>query len=335
MREPPTDLPADALRDSLRRDYSLPIEQVEFLPLGHDSAAWVYRASTSDQPYFVKLRRAITNTAALAVPHFLRESGVDRVVAPLTTAAGQLSSSAADYAVVVYPFVSTVTGMSHGMTDEQWREYGRVLRDVHGTSPSPGIARLLRADEFQPDGAAALRRVGAVVSGGRFDDPGRAATAALWEERREQIEKLLARSEALGREVAALRLPPVLCHADIHTNNVLVDGDRDIWVADWDETMLAPRERDLMFVIGGIRRDFVDSRREALFFEGYGETSVNSTAIAYYRYSWAVSDMASYGEQVFLRPDLGAADQSEAVARFASLFEPGSIVDIAFGTGLQ
>jgi spectinomycin phosphotransferase len=335
VREPPTDLPADALRDSLRREYGLPIERVEFLPLGHDSGAWVYRASTSDRSYFVKVRRRITNTAALAVPHFLRESGVDRVVAPLTTAAGELSSDAGEYAVVVYPFVSTMTGMSHGMSDEQWREYGRVVRAVHETSPTPAIATLLRVDEFRPDGAAALRRVGAVVSAPRFDDPGEEATVAVFEERREQIDTLLARAEALGSEVAAARLPLVLCHADIHTNNVLVDGDRDIWIADWDETMLAPRERDLMFVIGGIRRDFVDARREALFFEGYGEMNIVATAIAYYRYSWAVSDLASYGEQIFLRPDLGAVDRAEAVARFASLFDPGSIVDIAFDRRLQ
>jgi spectinomycin phosphotransferase len=126
-----------------------------------------------------------------------------------------------------------------------------------------------------------------------------------------------------------LELPLVLCHADIHTNNVLVGGDADIWIVDWDETMLAPRERDLMFVVGGISRDFVDARREALFFDGYGDVELNQAALAYYRYAWAVSDVAAYGEQVFLRPDLGAKDQREAAERLSTLFEPGEIVEIA------
>jgi spectinomycin phosphotransferase len=44
----------------------------------------------------------------------------------------------------------------------------------------------------------------------------------------------------------------VLCHADLHTWNVLVDGDGRLWLVDWDEAILAPRERDLMFLVGGI-----------------------------------------------------------------------------------
>ena len=46
----------------------------------------------------------------------------------------------------------------------------------------------------------------------------------------------------------------------------------------------------------------------------------------------ALADIGAYGEQVFLRPDLGSQDLAEAVERFESLFEPGSIVPIAMAS---
>jgi spectinomycin phosphotransferase len=330
VREPPTDLSLEILRARVSTDYGLAIDGLEFLPLGHDSSAWVYRATSAQGDYFVKVRRALLNLAGLAVPRFLVESGVERVVAPLPTIDGRLSTASGRYVVIVYPYVSSMTGLRHGMSDEQWREYGRALRQVHETSPTAPVTSLLRADAFEPDGAAALRRIDEYASGRDFDEAGRVASARLWGEKRSDIRALVERAEELGRQIAAFELPPVLCHADIHTNNVLVAGNRDIWIVDWDETMLAPRERDLMFIVGGISNEFVDTRREALFFEGYGAVQVNRAALAYYRYSWAVSDIASYGEQVFLRSDLGEADQREAAGRLSSLFEPGEIVQIAF-----
>jgi len=129
--EPPADLTTDTLRACLRDEYALAITELAFLPLGHDSAAWVYRANTVGAAYFVKVRRQIVNSAALVVPRYLAEQGLDSVVAPIETLDGGLWTSASRYAVVVYPFVSIQTGMRHGMTERQWREYGRALREVH------------------------------------------------------------------------------------------------------------------------------------------------------------------------------------------------------------
>lgn len=98
---------------------------------------------------------------------------------------------------------------------------------------------------------------------------------------------------------------------------------------DWDETVLAPRERDLMFVVGGISTELVGPGDETLFFRGYGATEVDPLALAYYRYAWAVGDIGSSGEQVFLRPDLGPDTKRAGVGLFTGLFRPGEIVALA------
>ena len=76
------------------------------------------------------------------------------------------------------------------------------------------------------------------------------------------------RADRLGRELAGEPFPLVLCHADLHTWNVLVDAGGRLWIADWDEAVLAPRERDLFFVVGGIDPGLVRPSDTAAFFEG-------------------------------------------------------------------
>ncbi len=143
---------------------------------------------------------------------------------------------------------------------------------------------------------------------------------------------LLDRAEDLGRRLARAAPPFVLCHADIHTANVLLDADGRVWFVDWDEAVLAPRERDLMFVVGGISSTLVGPREEALFFRGYGATTVDPLSLAYYRYAWAVGDIGAFGEEVFFRPDLGPETKRAAADLFMGLFRPGEIVALAFAS---
>jgi spectinomycin phosphotransferase len=111
---------------------------------------------------------------------------------------------------------------------------------------------------------------------------------------------------------------------------VMLDTAGTLWIVDWDETMLAPRERDLMFVVGGIGAGLVQPHEEAWFLEGYGPTNIDPLALAYYRYNWAIGDIGLYAEQVFLEPDVGELTKRNAVQAVMSCFGPGNIVDLAY-----
>ena len=45
-------------------------------------------------------------------------------------------------------------------------------------------------------------------------------------------------AEGLGRPLAQRAPALVLCHADVHTGNVLLDAGGQLWIVDWDETLL-------------------------------------------------------------------------------------------------
>ncbi|MGN6563923.1 MAG: phosphotransferase [Thermomicrobiales bacterium] len=333
MREPPANLADDTLYSCLRAGYGLDPTELTFLPLGHDASAWVYRMrAAAGRVYFLKVRLSVTNEVGLTVPRFLHDHGVARVIAPLPTTTGTLWTTAGDYALILYPFIAGVTGMERGMSDRQWVDYGALLRQVHDAAVTPELARLMRRDTFTPNGADLLRRLDAHLGASQFDDPAEQALAAFWQAHQADIQLLLGRAEDLGRRLAAMEPELVLCHADIHTANVLLDNAGQVWFVDWDETMLAPRERDLMFVVGGISCRLVGPREEELFFQGYGAATIAPLALAYYRYAWAVSDISEYGAQVCFRPDFGPVTRRAGLDGFLSMFQPGEIVSLAFAS---
>jgi hypothetical protein len=69
-------------------------------------------------------------------------------------------------------------------------------------------------------------------------------------ERRDEIRRSVQRAEELGREFRRRPAGFVLCHGDVHIANVLIDAVGRLLIVDWDQPVLAPRERDLMFVMG-------------------------------------------------------------------------------------
>jgi spectinomycin phosphotransferase len=122
----------------------------------------------------------------------------------------------------------------------------------------------------------------------------------------------------------------VLCHADIHTANLLLAPDGSLFVVDWDQPVLAPKERDLLFVVGGTVGGFIiGSREDDLFFQGYGKTEIDWLALAYYRYEWIVADVGGFGEQVFLMDAVGDETKEDGLRLFRLLFAPGNIVESA------
>lgn len=332
MLEPP-DLSNDAIIAAVRTHYGIPVAALTFLPIGHDSSAWVYRAQAADgAAYFLKVRTGTVNVAGLVVPRYLHDRGVAEVVAPLMTTARAVSVGLGAFTLAVYPFVVGTTGMAGGMTEQQWTTYGAVLRQVHAMPLVPELTRHMHRETFAPAWSDMVRRLDAHVATDTNMGPVACELAAFWRARQAEILALVERAEALGRRLRATVPPLVLCHADVHTGNVLVDTAGQLRIVDWDETVLAPKERDLTFVVGGIRDDLVGPREEAWFFRGYGPATVDPLALAYYRYAWAVGDVGAYGEQAFLMPGLGVTTRRAAVRGLTSLFQPGQIVALAYAS---
>jgi spectinomycin phosphotransferase len=329
MRHPP-DLPDGTIVTALRGGFGVGAARLVRLPVGNDADSWSYRVETAAGPaWFLKVRAGASPGRGAAVPALLQCLGVPNVLAPLVTSTGASSVTVGRFALALYPLLEARPGAEAGLSPAQWRELGATARQAHAVPATPELTRLVGRETFRPSRRELLPALEAALAAAGPGDPVAFELAGFWRDRRDRIAALVERADRLGRELAGEPFPLVLCHADLHTWNVLVGAGGRLWIADWDEAVLAPRERDLMFVVGGIGHGLVGPSDTDAFFQGYGQVDADPRLLAYYRCAWAVQDVAAYGEQVLLVPGLAEASRRAELAGFEDLFAPGNIVDYA------
>lgn len=327
--------------DSLLQNYGLQVTEVTFLPIGNDATSWVYQlVDTTATSYFLKVKSTKPHEPALVVPRLLKNRGVNQIAAPLPTVNQTLWSTAADFALILYPFIEGDTGMEKGLTPSQWSEFGAVLRQIHTTIPSDVELSTMKTESFICPFRQTVLHLQLRINHGDVRDPVQAELAQFWRNHQDEIDHLVRRTEELGESCRAIAAPQVICHADIHTANVLIANNGQLFIVDWDETLLAPVERDLMFIGGTVAREqakhgkVISHGSESLsatelFYQGYGQADPNPCIISYYRYEWVVQEIGDYGRRVFLMDELGEETRLDSLNGFVALFEPGDVVDAA------
>src|SRR5256885_8193136 len=122
MLEPPN-IPEEHLRACLQEQYGLSAVTLEFLPVGLDSRAGVYRVMTAQgAAYLLKAKSGTLYEPSCIVPRYLKDQGAASVVAPLPTKRNALWTrlgewGLADWTAIVYPFIEGDVGWNPRMTD--------------------------------------------------------------------------------------------------------------------------------------------------------------------------------------------------------------------------
>ena len=85
-----------------------------------------------------------------------------------------------------------------------------------------------------------------------------------------------------------------------------------------------------MFVGSGLGGNGRSPQEETnLFYQGYGQTSVNPIGLAYYRYERIIEDIALFCEDLLLS-DEGGEDRAQALIYLQSNFLPNSTIEAAY-----
>jgi spectinomycin phosphotransferase len=320
----------DSITACLDAQYGLRVRSITFLPLGYDLNAAVYKVIAAEgTAYFLKIRFGSVHESGLHVPWALAERGIRNVLAPMQTQSRDLWCSCEGCSLVLYPFITGGNAMAIGMGDDQWREFGSTLQSVHSSGLAEDLRDRLPVETFALPSSALVRHILELTDTTEFENAVAAQFAAFWRDHAARIDEMVDRAEALGRRLQSRSFDHVLCHADIHAANILVHEDGRISLIDWDGPMIAPRERDLLFVVGSRIARAVELREEDLFFAGYGPVDIDPEALVYYRYERIIQDLGEIGRSVLLDPNPSDRMQAEESRLARSFFAPGGDIDHA------
>lgn len=309
----------DRISAVLKNSYGIDPYSIEFLPLGADMNASVYKVYGRDQKsYFVKVKRNYRQDISIKVAWLLHESGLENIILPIKTIDGEGAAQVGGDMLVVYPFIQGEDGFKRDLTKDQWIKLGKALKQIHGIEVPESLQNQIRKETFSNTWRVSVRTILSQI------DKESNLLAKFIQEQRVLISKILDRAEKLSEQVP--KIPHlVLCHSDIHGGNVLIDEKDKLYIVDWDDPIMAPKERDLMFIGGGVGNLWNKPHEEEFFFRGYGNTQINKTLLAYYRFERIVVDIAEFHHEIVKLPN-----EERIIPMFKAMFEPNGVVDIAF-----
>jgi spectinomycin phosphotransferase len=290
-----------AVVDAVEREYGLSVVSCTRLDLGHDSASWSWRVETERDHWFLKARAGSDAPRGALVTAYLERHDVAGIVGPVAARGGLPYGSAGGFTLILFPFLDAMQAARSGLTPEGWRTLGALVRGFHDL-PSPCADELVLPHEtFTPWRRDLIEPLTELVERGSGDAIMRRFSSS-WRAHRREIETLVAETDARAN--------------GFRTRS--------------HEAMLAPRERDLMFVTGGgLRRDLVPDDATAAFLDGYGDTDLDRGLLDYYRIARAVEDIAARGEEIALTAGATDAVREDSLRFFEVLFEPGENVEPA------
>lgn len=330
----PQELSSSQIGQALSQAWGVHADQVVQRPTGADAGATVYQVSSSDGArWWLKCRRYAVDDAVWKVLQYLRsQRGLAEIAAPQPTLNGSPALRLDGMQWTLFAYVEGQSGFESPLSQAQWRRLGAVLRQVHDTALPDALRSGLAQPVFDDD--SAVERVGAWLHRGEARRPSHDALATqflhAWQQHRPRLLDTWQRCVQLRERLQDRAWTRVLCHGDLHAGNLLLRADQGLCLIDWDAMLLAPRERDLMFVGAGVGGRWGRDDPPG-FGEGYGAVAVDAARLAYYRHWRILHDVQEFHD-LLLEPGAAArppAQRRQALRYMDEQFAPGNVVDSA------
>jgi spectinomycin phosphotransferase len=313
----------------IENSYDIHIDTIMQLFKGADKDTFIYRISARrGKTFFLKIRTGNFAESSVQAPQFLSRNHVKHIIAPVETASGGLFLKTKNYTIMLYPFINGKSAMERPLTKSQWAEFGKALKTMH-TAGFPESVKI-PVEKFTTPWRAIVKKYLDEISGKKIKNKYDEQFLKIYIENSGLINKMITRSDKLLAEMGNAPREYCLCHGDIHAGNILITDENELYIVDWDTLIMAPKERDLMFIGGGVADKWNTEKEEDYFYSGYGEKeSVNLKLVSYYRYDRIIEDLVVYYDQFFAE-NVQAANQKVIMERVAGFFGPGSVTDMAF-----
>jgi spectinomycin phosphotransferase len=199
----------------------------------------------------------------------------------------------ASFKAILYPYVEDHSGVEAKLSEDQWAQFGVVIKKLHTVNIPNALTNGTPREVFSAQQRETVKAFLERIENAIFKEPVAVKMALFLKSKSSDILKLIERTEKLTLTIQKQPLDYVLCHADMHGWNLIVNNT--LYIVDWDTLIFAPKEQDLMFIGAGIWDSGITAAEEAsLFYQGYGHTTINQDAVYYYRCERIIQDISDY-----------------------------------------
>ena len=320
---------SEEIKNKINQFYGISLEQLNFVPVGEGS--WCYWGQAQNDIFvrLVKDKDQISLTNSLI--KLLASLGVP-IPIPLPDKSGQTVVKVANFGLVVYPYIPGLTLMKSDRTNQQVsslrQAVGKMVGHLHSLTREISNQIELPIEnftKFQSEFRLIISPRNPIYQADQIVKD----LLSFINVRRCELTSLVQVAEQLGANLRSREFDYVLCHGDIHEDNVLLSEKGNLYIIDWDGAILAPRERDLYFFgsesYRGLNKDNLRG-----YFASSGPVETDPVLMDYYTIEWALQEVVDYGSRILSDSRFDLDGRLDAWQQFQGLFEPNQDVDCAF-----
>lgn len=313
--------------DSLKTNYNIETSVLTDVAGGADLHSKVYKAEAVDGAlYFVKIKQGLHCEAGVLLQLLLCYAGIQGIISPVKTIDDKLFQPVCNSILTIYSFVNGENGFDRNLNKGQWIEFGKVLKQIHEFNLSQSVQNNIRHENYSSKWRDELRLIYESIEAEVSSDHVDTATFCFMKKHKETILRLVSMADELCKRIKSKKIDFVICHSDIHAGNLLIQDDGKMFIVDWDSPVMAPKERDLMFIGGGVGNAWNNPDEVESFYLGYGMTIIDKEVLYYYRCDRIIEDIVVYYQDLV---SSSSENKVEVYKFLVDIFNPKGVVDIA------
>jgi spectinomycin phosphotransferase len=319
------------LMETIKREYGIQTSYIEQLNIGFDKNTILYRLFSFDKKvYFLKIRLGKFLESSIKI-HFLlsKNIGLGNIINPIETLDKKLYVKLLPYAITIYPYINGQSGWDVKLTKDQFINFGKFMFNLHSITLPKKHLKSIPDKINNKKYIIKVKKYLQDILNLTYKDTVILEFIKELEIRKNIILEIIDYLEKTMNDILLNSQNNCICHGDIHAGNLLIDKN-NFFVVDWDTIILAPKEKDLMFIGAGIGDKWNKQEEIEYFYKGYGKnTEISKTLIRYFRYERIIQDIFEFYQEIMIQ-ESNDEKRKLSLKLFKSQFEPKNVVEMAY-----
>jgi spectinomycin phosphotransferase len=279
------------IQSKIEENYGFQVRDLAFIKGGE--ASWGYKVETNEGvSYFCKIHTGLTEYEKRfeLTYKLFNDAGIKNIPHPIKTTKGELVFYLNKYPTALFNFIEGSNANDQPLTDEQRFALGKLLGEIHQANRVIGEFSI--QEDFKYGNIdRLLETLNKIDIYLKDSSVYKSKTAQLLLENKDKILKRIKELEELGEKLRSLNIDFVICHSEPHAWNTMIDEKGEVYLIDWDDSLFAPKEKDLNMI-----------KDDQIKLEGYksvvGDFEINQEIIHYYQMEWNISEIDAWSNSL-------------------------------------